>query len=153
MPERVDRFIEYGAVKVETQDDLAALALFLDRRIERAEQTDPGLMTEADTVAGLQSFGGAHECPPTLRSKALDQGRFDLNRNTVSLARSEQARRDDLGVVDNQKIAFAQHMRQVAHRAVFEFGRCIRMHDQELRGIARVRRTQRNRILRQLEIE
>jgi hypothetical protein len=66
-------------VEVEAQDDLASLAFFLNRRVERAEQAHAALVAEANAVAFLQSLGRLCQCPPALGADALDQRCFNFN--------------------------------------------------------------------------
>ena len=54
---------------------------------------------------------------------------------------------------DHHGVAFAQQRRQVAHDAVLERRRCARPHHEEPGAVARNRRTQRDAILRQCEVE
>ena len=83
------------------------------------------------------------------------QQNFDLGPVAVlAFARGAapvQARGNDFGVVDDQRIAGAEIVRQVAHVLVLQ--RAVGAHDQHARRIARPRRPERNQVFRQIEIE
>jgi hypothetical protein len=68
-------------------------------------------------------------------------------------AAAVQERRNDLGVVDHQRIARAQQFGQIADRAVLELRGLAGAHEQEARGVTRRRGPQRNAILRQDEVK
>jgi hypothetical protein len=64
-----------------------------------------------------------------------------------------QTCRDDFGVVDDERVAGAQQLRQITHRAILERRGHAGTHHQETRGVARRRRPQRDAVFRQNEVE
>ena len=68
-------------------------------------------------------------------------------------AAAVQACRNDLGIVDDDGVAGAQQLRQIAHGAVLKARRRARTDDQKPRGVARRSRPQSDAIFRQDEIE
>ena len=68
-------------------------------------------------------------------------------------AQTVQPRRDDLGVVEDEHVAGAQEVRQVAHGTVFEPRLAVRPHREQTRRIARGCRPKRDPLLGQVEIE
>jgi hypothetical protein len=59
--------------------------------------------------------------------------------------------RDDLGVVDDERVAGPQHIRQIADMTVLES--LSGHHHQHARGVARPRRAKRDPVFRKVEIE
>ena len=142
-----------GAVKRERQRDLAALALAFDRRVELAEEADLALLAEADDVARRELLAGpakARQREPSSRSVSV-ASIFGVRAAADAAAR--QPRRDHLGVVDHQRIAGIEQVRQVAHALVRKLRRAARPHHQQPRRIARRNRPQRDALGRQVEIE
>ena len=122
----------------EGERHLAALAFFLDRGIELAEQAHLAFGAEPDDVAGSQPLAGFDEGAPARAVEALMQGRLDRG---LGIAAPDpppaQSRRNDLAVIDHEGIAGPQQPRQIAHAVVIEYGRRTGPHHQEPRGVAR----------------
>ena len=116
-----DGLIQHRAVEREGERHLAALALFLHRRVELAEEADPALVAEAHDVARREPLCRPHEGAP---ARAVEPP-CSVASIRGCLAAPEppagQPRRDDLGVVDHQRVAGPQQVRQIAHAAVLEF--------------------------------
>src|SRR5262249_28257704 len=74
------------------------------------------------------------------------QGRFDRCHS----ATTDQSRRNDLGIVEDQEIAWLQQLRQVEKPPVLQ---PIAENMQQAAGIARHRGAARDQLRRQLEIE
>ena len=111
-----DRLSSTGAVEREGQRHLAALALVLDGRVELAEEADAALVAEADDVARRSRFAGltkARQREPSSRWCSVASIRGSL---AAADAPAVQPRRDHLGVVDDERVARAQQIRQIAHR-------------------------------------
>ena len=146
-----DRLVEHRTVEREREGDLAALALRLDARIELAEKADLALVAEAHGIADGEPLRRLHERAPARAVEAFDEIRLDRRFRAASDAPPMQARRDHPRVVDDELVAGAQQLRQVAHDAILE--RRAGPHDKQPRRIARPRRAQRDPLRRQVEIE
>ena len=96
-------------------------------------------------------FAGLHERAPAIRRDALDQRRLDMRARLSACAKPREARVNDARVIDDQRIAGREKLRQVADGTVHE--RAICRDDEQTRAVARIGGTQRDRLLRQLEIE
>jgi hypothetical protein len=138
-------------VERECERHLAVAALGLDRRIELAEEAHPSLIAEPDHVAGLKLLGRAHQRAPARSVDPLHQGRLDPRLVAATDAPAAQARGDHLRVVENQRVAWSEQIRQVAHAAIIELR--SRPHDEQARRITRTDRPQRDAVRRQIEIE
>ena len=73
------------------------------------------------------------------------KGGLDARHRLASHADAIEAGGNDLGIVDDEHIAGAQDVGNVAHAPV-EQG-TLRVHDKQARGIARLRRAQRDPVL------
>ena len=112
-----------GPARSKRRRHLAALALGLDRRVERAEEagTAGALAAEADAVADRQALGRPREGLPAVRRDALVQHRLDRRAGpAVAMAQAVEPRGHDPRVVEDQRVARAQQIRQVADVAVGE---------------------------------
>jgi hypothetical protein len=84
----------------------------------------------------------------------LDQCRCDRRFAIAAAdAAAMQGGWHNFGVVDYEGIAAAQERWQIAHCAVFKFGRRLRAHYQKPRRIPRRDRAKRDAVLRQREVE
>ena len=87
---------------------------------------------------GAEPLAGLDESTPARAVEALVQGRLDRG---LGFAPPDppagQARRNDLAVIDHERIAGPQQLRKIAHAAVFEQSGRAGAHDQKPRGIAR----------------
>ena len=105
----LDGLIEDGSVKRERQRYLPALPLGFDGRIELAEKTKVAFGPEADDVAGRKSFGGLDERAPARPIEPLVQRRLDHRfGRTAAETPPAQSGRDDLGVIDHDRVAGTQ---------------------------------------------
>ena len=84
---------------------------------------------------------------PSAAAKIVRQGDLDGRRS----APPDQPRRDHLGVVDHKRIAGAEQVGEIAHRAVF--ARAVLAHHEQPRCIARGYWPERYQVPRQFEIE
>jgi len=81
------------------------------------------------------------------------QSGFDFRLFAAPNAAADQAGRNDLAVVDDERITRSQELWQVGNSAILELRRSSRPHDQQSRGIARGGRPQRDPLRRQVVIE
>ena len=133
-----DGLIEHRTMKRESQRDLAGVTLGFDLGIEIAEQADASLVAEADDISHLELPGRLHQGLPPRPVDPLDQGRVDLHLDAAADPAAGELGGNDTGIVDDDLIAGAQELRQLAHDAVDR--RLIRLHHQHARGIARTGR-------------
>ena len=82
---------------------------------------------------------------------ALVQHDLDAGGRLLAHAQAVEPGRNDLGVVEDQHVARPQEIRQVADAQILESG--LRPDHEHARGIARLRRTERDAALGQIEIE
>jgi len=130
---------------------LTALALALHRGVELAEEADLAFLAETDDVAGGKFLGRPHEGAPTGPVEPLGQRRLDLRFGVAADAPAGQPRRNHAGVVDHQRIAGIEQIRQIANAPILQ--RATRPHHQEPRRVSRHGRPQRYALGRQLEVE
>ena len=123
MPDGMQRLVEERAGQVEAEQHLAALVLFDDGRVERAEKARIAVVAEMDAVSGRDALARPHEGQPAIRRDAHVQRRIDLRRCVAAPADARQLRRNDLGVVEDQHIAGIEQRRQVANRPILEVAR------------------------------
>ena len=134
----------------ERQRDLALLALGFDGSIEIAEQAHPALIAETEAVPDGELLCGSHQRLPARAVEPPDQRRLDLRLGGAADPPSGQLRGNDLGVVDDELVTWFEPIRQVRNDAIVQ---SAALHHQHFRGIARVRRAQRDACRGQLEIE
>ena len=141
-------------MKGERERHLAALAFVLDGRVELTEEAHLALVAEPHDVAGGKPLRRPHKGAPARAVETPVQRRFDGGLGvTAADAAALQPRRNHLGVIDDQRVAGLQQVRQIAHTAIIEFRLLARPHDQQPRRIARNNRPQRNPLWREFEIE
>ena len=133
----------------EGERNFAALPFGFHRRVELLKEAHPALAAKAHHIADRESPARLCQCAPARAVEPLDQ-RGRNRRFMVAAAKTAamQPRRDDLGVVDDERVAGPQQVRQIAYCPVFERHRCARMHDEEPRRVAGRRRPERDAILR-----
>ena len=153
-----DGLVERRPGEVEAQKDLTALPSLLHRGVERGQGADfagclPGIpVAEADAVAGGEALGRAGEGAPAVGCLAQVQHRLaTLPRSSRPVADAGEAGRDHPRVVEDERVAGIQEGGQVAHAAIRQGG--AGAHHEKAARVARARRPQRDRSLRQLEIE
>ena len=78
---------------------------------------------------------------------------LDFRARVIPHALADQARRNHLAVIDDERVARPQQHRQVSDRAILEFRRGIGPHQQQARGIARNHGAERDAVGRQVKIE
>ena len=117
-----DRLVQHRTGEVEDEQNLARVALFRNRCVQRAQQAGrapaPGLRAELNPVADDQLLGRAHEGPPAVVARAQVQRRADPRHRLAARAGAFQLRRDHPRVVEDQRIARLQQHGQVAHAPV-----------------------------------
>jgi hypothetical protein len=150
---RAASLIEHRAVKRKRQRDLAALALALDRRVELAEEADLAFLAEPDHVARCELLAGLGKGAPARAVDALGQRRLDPGVGAAADATAHEPRRDHLGVVDHQRVAGIEQVRQIAHAFVLKPRRAARTHHEQPRRIARRDRPQRDAFGWKIEVE
>jgi len=146
-----NRLIEHRAMKRERQRDLAVDALGFDLGIEMAEQAYLALIAEAHLVARRQFFGRLDQRLPARAVEPFDQRRLDLGFGLTADAAARELRRYHLGVVDDELVSGLEPLRQIADNLITQHA--LALHHQHPRGIARTCRAQRDRGLRQFEVE
>ena len=153
MSEPVDRFVERGAGECEAQQNLARLALGLHLRVERAEEARISLVcrAKANALADLEFLGGAHQRLPAARIDPLDQSRCDAGDRIAAHAHAVEARGDDTGISDDDRIVRLQIVRQIADARIDQ--RAAGADDEQARRFARRNRLQRDALRRQIKIE
>ena len=120
-PRSASACVEHGAVKGEGERDLAALAFGLDRGVELIEKAHPAFAAEAHDVADRKPLARLHQRVPARAVEPFDQRRRDRRFAIAAAdAAAVQTRRDHLGVVDDERVAGTQQVRQVAHGPVLE---------------------------------
>ena len=146
------RQVEIRSSQVECEDDLAALLSRLDRRIEPGEQAGPlDLAAEDDAVAGVQPLGRSDERRPRRRRQTAMKRRFDRCDIVAAMTCAREPGRNDAGIVEDQRVAWPQELVKLAESAI---GEAVRGRgDQKTGAVARRGRSQRDPILRQVEIE
>ncbi|GJE69420.1 hypothetical protein CHKEEEPN_0948 [Methylorubrum podarium] len=153
--ERRDGLVERRPGEVEAQQDLAALSPLLHRGVEPGHGADVAgrlALAEADAVAGREALGRAGEGAPAVGRLAQVQHRLAaLPRAARPVADAGEPGRDHPRVVEDEGVAGVQERRQVAHAAIREA--FAGAHHEQAARVARARRPQRDRSLRQLEIE
>ena len=95
----------------------------------------------------FQSLGRPGEAQPLAGRRARATAGLDL---AAARPRAEQARRDHLGVVEDQQIARLQQLGQVAHAAVVQ---AVRRHVEQACAVARYGRTLGDQLFGQVEVE
>src|SRR5262249_21943472 len=108
-------------------------------------------LAETDALADLEPLGGPRERPPTAIVDALNQRRLDRSNGLAPNAYPIKARRDDPRVVDDQRVAGREEVREVAHARVLEVA--VGSDNQHSRAVPRVRRLERDAFRRKDEIE
>ena len=108
-------------------------------------------LAEADALADLELLGRAHERPPAAVVDALDQRRLDGRDRLAADPHAVEPRRDDPGVVDDERVAGLEEIRQVGDARVGQ--RAVRADDQHPGAVARRGGRERDALGRQVEIE
>ncbi len=141
----LDGFIELGTAELESQRDLAGLALAGDTCAERP------VVAQLQPVEDLQPLGGTGEGAPGAGIDALVQ--VERHRGAVLApdARALQFGGENAGVVDHQHVARLQDVQQVGNVAVKQ--RFAWANDQHASAVPRFGGVERYPIFRQLEIE
>ena len=131
--QQLDRLVAEKA-----QDETAVVELCF--RLRR------NILAEIDGLADAQPFGVADEGLPAAQVDALVQGRTDAG----VAAGAGQLRRNDPGIVEDQYVVGAEQARQVADQMV---GQPVAGDLQQLRAVARHRRSQRYALRREVKVE
>ena len=115
--EAFNRLVQRRAGELKAQQNLARFAFVLHFRVERCEKAGHALarLAKTDALADFEPLGGPRERPPAAIIDALDQGRFDRGDRLASDPDALEPRRNDSGVVDDQRIAGCEKVRQIAH--------------------------------------
>jgi hypothetical protein len=137
-----------------SESDIATLSFGLYGRIELTEEADLSLLPEPHHVARYQPLGWLHQRTPARAVESLVQRGLDRGlRRAPSNAPPMQPRGDDLGVVDDERVAGLEEAGQVAHMAIGKRGLRARINHQETRGVARRDRAQSDALARQIKVE
>src|SRR6185436_6562998 len=111
------------------------------------------LVAEPHDIARRKPLRRLDESAPARPVETLVQRRFDRRLGTAPDAPAAEPRWYYLAVIDDQGIARAQQVREVAHRPIVELRCRAGPNDQQPRRIARRNRPQRDSLRRQLEIK
>ena len=94
---------------IKTQKYFASLTPLLDTCIEARDKTrGVAGITKAEAVANCETLGRAGECAPSIRCRPLDECRRYPRRVFPSLPFAAKLNRQNLGIVDHQRVAGAQ---------------------------------------------
>ena len=112
-----NRLVQRRAGELKAQQNLARFAFVLHFRVERCEKAGHAFarLAETDALADFEPLGGPRERPPAAIIDALDQGRFDRGGRLAPDPDALEPRRNDSGVVDDDRIAGCEKVRQIAH--------------------------------------
>src|SRR5262245_42819431 len=113
-------------MKREGERDLPVLPLGVDRGVEWAEEAHAALLAEADDIAGLELLRRPHQRAPARSVEPPGQRRLDARLLAATDAAAGQPRRDHFGVVEDERIAVLQQIRQVGDSAILVFRRLDR---------------------------
>ena len=151
MADGVDRLVEKRAGDIEDQQRLAAVALFRDRRLERPQEAGIAGMAEADALALGHPLGRPQERQPAVVARAHVKRGLDRRRTVAATPRTDEMGGNDLGVVEDQRVARFEQRRQVPHDPVGQAP--VRADVEQPRGVARFRGPQRDPVFGEFEIE
>ena len=107
-------------MQAEGELDFAGFADVGDGRIEVAEQADAALVAEADAVADSEALGRPGEGAPAAFVDALVQVEGDLRPALAAQALAVQRGADHARVVEDEGVAGAEQVGEIAHDAVVE---------------------------------
>ena len=114
MPDRMQRFVEEGPGKIEGKQRFAGIALFDDSRIQRTEEARGSVMTKADAVALATRFAGRRKASQRSGATRICSVASTCACGIATPPQAAQLRRNDLGIVKDQRIARLQQTR-VSH--------------------------------------
>jgi hypothetical protein len=139
--EVMDRLIESGIGEIEDERRFAVLAARGDGRGEAARKTRTAAFAERDAVAGFEPFRRSRQSLPAIGPPSFDQRDRDLGGSLVAPPHALEFGGDDLGVVEDERIAGRKQRRQFAHHSVGDLRSGVRLDEEKARGIARDRGT------------
>ena len=138
-------------MKRKRQRHRALFAFLLDFGIEMAEQTDLAFIAETNDVATGKLLGRLDQRLPARAVEPLDQRRLDFRFGLPADPPAFELRGNHLGIVDDDLVARLQPLRQLGDDAVLQGA--AGLDDQQPRGIARLRRPQRDPLGGKFEVE
>ena len=106
-----DGLVQARVAEVEDQSHLAVLPALFDRRRQGSEQAGPLARAKDDAIARSQPLGGARQRMPAIGVEAISQGHGNAGRHPVALAQTLEFGLDDLGVVEDERIARREQVR------------------------------------------
>src|SRR4029079_11839347 len=116
VPDRRDAFVEDRTGQVEAQHDFTGLSLFLHGRIEARHQAGIVVdLAEANAVSGLKTLARPRQRLPARGIDATDERRRDLGDRARPRPLTAELSRDYLGIIDDQRVAWAEQVRQIAY--------------------------------------
>ncbi len=118
--QRVDGLVEIGPVQVEGELHLSRLADGGNRRIEHAEQAHAAFIAEADAIAQAEPLRRPGEGAPAALVDPPVQIELDEGPVLAAQALAGERRPDHARVVEHQRIARPQQVRQIANDAILE---------------------------------
>ena len=151
--EAFNRLVQRRAGELKAQQNLACFAFFLHFRIERREKAGHALarLAETDALADFEPLGRPRERPPAAIIDALDQGRFDRGGRLASDPDALEPRRNDTGIVDDERIAGREKVWQVAHVRIRQGA--VGADNQHPRAVPRIRWSERDAFRGENKIE
>ena len=151
--EAFNRLVQRGAGELKAQQNLACFAFFLYFRVERGEKAGRALtrLAKTDALADFEPLGGARERPPAAIIDPLDQGRFDRSGRLASDPDALEPRRNDTGIVDDERVAGCEKVWQIAHVRVRQDA--VGADNQHPRTVPRIRGSERDAFRAENKIE
>ena len=148
----LDRPVERIACQIEREFHFARIEPRRHRRVQRSHQTRRVRVPKADAIPGLQALCRPCERAPPRSIHPLDQVERDLRLDAVAHPHPVERRRDHARIVEDERIAGLQKIRQIENTAITQPAGPRIDHEHASR-IPRVRRIERNPLLGQFEIE
>ena len=151
--EAVDRLIEGGAGKIEDESRFAVFPARRDGRGEAARKTRLVASAERDAIAGFKPFRRPSQSLPAIGSQSFDQRHGDLGGHLIAPSHAVELGGNDLGVVEDERIAGREQRRQIAHHSVGDVRSGVGLDEEKPASVARNHGAQRDQLLRQMKIE
>ena len=148
----LDRTIERIAGQIECEFHFARIEPRRHCCVERSHQTRRVRMPKSDAIPGLQALCRPCERAPPRPIHPFDQVERDLRLDAVAHPHTIERRRDHARIVEDERIAGLQKIRQIEHTAITQPAG-LRIDHEHASRIPRVRRIERDPLLRQFEIE
>ena len=139
IPQAVDRLVESGADEIEDERRFAFVPARGDGCGEAGGETRLVSCAEPDAVAGFEPFRRTCQSLPAIGPESFDQRDRDLGFSLIAPPHAVELGGDDLGIVEDERIAGRKQRRQIEHHPVGDRGRGPRLDEEEPGGVARDR--------------